>query len=171
LAERVRIAGGALRAGPRDGGFEVVARLPHAAAPSPAAAPENDPVRGALTRAQRQLRGNLLRSAALPAALALGTAAILLAVYTVTVTTTSLHPDEFSALQVGQTRAEVAPHLPRHHITAPPPVLTRPPTPANARCEYYRVSEGLLDFSQNMYRLCFVHDVLVTKDTLRKQTE
>lgn len=103
----------------------------------------------------------------LPAALALGTAATLLAAYAFTVATTSLSPDEYVRIRAGQTRAEVAAHLPRNHIASPPPVLIQPPVPAGATCEYYQVSESLVDLSDTMYRLCFTDGVLVAKDTLR----
>ncbi|MBQ1052053.1 sensor histidine kinase [Micromonospora sp. C51] len=167
LSERVRVAGGTLGAGPHHGGFRVVARLPHAP-PQLAGVPAAPELTGEFIRTRQRLRAHLFRRAILPGTLALVTVGTLVAVYTATVATTSLSPDDFARLQVGQTRAEMAARLPAHRIASAPPVLTQPPAPTGARCEYYRASQRLIDLSENMYRLCFTDDVLVSKDVLQR---
>lgn len=75
LRERVRLVGGTLRAGPRDGGFEVVANLPHDAAPSEES-PESQAAMDAevdqstsaceLERARRDVRRSLIQAIVVP---------------------------------------------------------------------------------------------------------
>ncbi|MDT0322994.1 sensor histidine kinase [Streptomyces millisiae] len=167
LDERVRLAGGTLRAGPLGSGFEVVARLPRTPPDSAAVPPERASSPAELVAAQRRARRDLLRTSALPIGLGFALMVALFTVYTVTVMRTSLGPDEFDRLRLGQGRAEFASVLP-HSISAPPPVLAEPPIPTGATCEYYRAGHNLVDFSETMFRLCFEDGVLVAKDTLRR---
>ncbi len=176
LDERVRLAGGALRAGPcGEAGFAVVARLPRV--PPDAAAEEaasSSPAREGpagrptgLRLAQGRARRHLLRVSAVPLAVAGGLAATLLGLYVYTVQTTSLEPADYEQLRLGQRRAELAGELPQS-ISNPSPLLAEPPAPDGSDCEYYRADDNVLDLSDSMYRLCFDDGVLVAKDTLSR---
>ncbi|WP_033342529.1 sensor histidine kinase [Catenuloplanes japonicus] len=157
LAERVRLAGGTLRTGPLpDGGFEV-----HAGLPRTPGSPAPPPTRRTY---EEHLRGELLRGARLPAVLGAGAVVVLLGAYVLTAVTTSLGPDVYAGLTPGTPRTAIA--LPHSYIRTPPPVLTEPPVPAHARCEYYRL--GLFDLSDSLYRLCFADGALITKDLLTR---
>ncbi|MDO0915406.1 histidine kinase [Streptomyces sp. DT2A-34] len=204
LDERVRLAGGTLRTGPRAGGFEVYARLPHAAsAPSRAAAgpgldatrpqfgatdgavsgtgdreaepgravpappaPRWSASRAALLRTRARLRRDARRAALIPALLGAAIVALLVGLYVFTSATTSISPDDYARIRVGETRAELESALPSRRIRKPPPVVTEPLVPQGATCEYYRAGASPLHFTDTMYRLCFQDDVLVAKDTL-----
>ncbi|MFD5652874.1 sensor histidine kinase [Streptomyces sp. NPDC127039] len=218
LDERVRLAGGTLRTGPRAGGFEVYARLPHGASPpsrsteppepgSPGPADGEDGTaaggtgsdgtvpgaatagnegraaadaaelpapsgpwrsasRAALLRTRARIRRDARRAALIPAVLGAAIVAFLGGLYVFTSATTSLAPEDYARIRVGETRADLAPALPERRISKPPPVTSEPSVPAGTTCEYYRASSGLLDFGGAMYRLCFKDDVLMAKDTL-----
>ncbi|MEO3753408.1 histidine kinase [Streptomyces sp. B6B3] len=159
LDERVRLAGGSLRAEAReaDGGFEVTARLPRVPAE---AAPVGRPPK------EREQRA-LLRLSALPLLVAGSLLAFLIGSYVYTVHTTALEHGAFDGLRIGAPRDEVAEVLPSHAVDEPPPVLAEPPAPDGAECAYYRAGTHLLDLSGTMYRLCFADGVLVAKDVLR----
>ncbi|CAB38596.1 MULTISPECIES: histidine kinase [Streptomyces] len=210
LDERVRLAGGTLRTGPRAGGFEVYARLPRGASspsrstepPGPAdgdgtaggsgdgtapgaatagnegraaaaaadlpapSGPWRSASRAALLRTRARIRRDARRAALIPAVLGAAIVAFLGGLYVFTSATTSLAPEDYARIRVGETRADLAPALPERRIKKPPPVTSEPSVPAGTTCEYYRASSGLLDFGGAMYRLCFKDDVLMAKDTL-----
>lgn len=218
LDERVRVAGGTLRAGRRGGGFEVRAELPHtlpATAPAEgatASAPDQgtegcddpkgpagredpggakatpddaapggrgsrplSPLTGtprwsasaaALTRARARVRRKVRRAALIPVVLGGGLVLCLAGLYLFTVVTTSLTPETYAGIRLGQSRAELAPVLPDRRIKKPPPVVTEPTAPLGSACAYYRAPEHVLQLTNALYRLCFQDDVLVAKDTL-----
>lgn len=119
--------------------------------------------------AAKRMRRSLVRGALLPAALALGTASVLVGAFLYTSATTTLHPSDYANLRIGQSRAEIAGRLPSHHVAAAPPVLERPAVPAGAKCEYYQATAGPFAFSGAMYRLCFTDGILAAKHLLRRQ--
>jgi signal transduction histidine kinase len=212
LDERVRLTGGTLRAGPRRGGFEVRAELPHepAARALPveeahgegaggtgpdATGPDADGTRGgpdalgpeeeelldspakgarsrrsasraALARARARVRRNARRAALLPVLLGAALVLALTGLYVFTSAMTSLSPEDYSRLRLGESRQELASVLPERRIRKPPPVVTEPPAPLGTACEYYRAADSVLSFTDTLYRLCFKDDVLVAKDTL-----
>ncbi|MEU8776618.1 histidine kinase [Streptomyces sp. NPDC048606] len=199
LDERVRLAGGSLRAGPASGGFEVLARLPRGrgdgadtVAPYPYPYPDADPyplpgtgtdadagsrpegealpgpghVRAALVRARAALRREVGRAARIPVFVGAGLATLLVGFYVFTSALTSLDPEDYARIQPGRQRTELATLLPERSISKPPPILSEPPVPPGAACEYYRTGGSLLRISDRMYRLCFKDDLLVAKDML-----
>jgi signal transduction histidine kinase len=175
LAERVRLAGGTLEAGPREGGFAVAARFPAGASPAAAAsgyaagdgpdtaapgprAGADDPVR----RARRRLRTGAAKMAAtavllLAAAVGTGAAA---SFYRMSAST--LDPWTFNALRVGDSEAEVAEVLPRMESPVVPEGL--PPAPPGADCRHYRSEVSLAGGGATTYRLCFAGGELVSAD-------
>jgi signal transduction histidine kinase len=166
LRERVRLVGGTLDATARDGGFEVVARLPHAGTALPQAEDRPAGAIEALEHERRRARRGLLTMIALPAALGGFILVALLGAFLYTRLNSALWPADFDRLQVGQTRAAIEPVLPPIRISEAPPVVREPPVPPGARCEYYRTNRNPFDLSNDMFRLCFAGDRLVTKDAL-----
>ncbi|MFI8214597.1 sensor histidine kinase [Streptomyces sp. NPDC085932] len=213
LDERVRLAGGTLRAGRRAGGFEVRAELPHeppargrasgaaeaqgfgagtergsgtpvrggddegagAAVEAPGTQEASDPAGPAtrrsasgtaLARARTRVRRNVRRAALLPVLFGGVLVLSLVGLYVFTSAMTALSPGDYGRLRLGESRAELASVLPERRIRKPPPVVTEPPVPPGAVCEYYRSGDSVLTFTDTLYRLCFRDDVLVAKDTL-----
>lgn len=174
LRERVRLVGGTIQAEPRDGGFEVTARLPHAAAPAaPATAGGRTATAGGadrsessdrLAHARQRLRRRVVAAVAVPAALAVAIGAVMLAVHLTNVFNSVLEPADYARLRVGQERAELAAVLPPDEL-ADRLYNVGPPAPAGADCEYYGLDEDPLVFSgRDFYRLCFRDGRLVSKD-------
>ncbi|MFD3871222.1 sensor histidine kinase [Streptomyces sp. NPDC058623] len=194
LDERVRLAGGSLRTGPGSGGFEVLARLPRTptagadpqgAPPSaadgnadgfegaePYPHPDAAPTPGrshsgaALGRARSRLRRDVRRAGRIPVLIGAGLVALLAGLYVFTSALTSLDPGDYARIRPGQPRTELAAVLPARRISKPPPVVSEPPVPPGAACEYYRTGGNVLQLTNRMYRLCFRDDLLVAKDSL-----
>ncbi|MEU5260465.1 histidine kinase [Amycolatopsis sp. NPDC021455] len=170
LRERVRLAGGTLRAGPEAGGFAVTATLPHGAAPVQPAAVSDDDVEPsasarALELARRDVRRSLIQAVAVPLALFAVVLAVAGIAFLYQWNSSELPGPVYDGLWIGQPRAEVAPQLPeRQRIARPvrgePP---RPPVPGVA-CEYYGTGRSWLDSDYAAYRLCFADGKLVAKD-------
>ncbi|MFC0508775.1 sensor histidine kinase [Micromonospora costi] len=170
LAERVRLAGGSLDAGPEaGGGFAVRAWLPVAGPapdrPAPAGAdgqpgagrpgPGERPVDAErrLREARRRVRRSLLAALGAPAGLAL---VLSLVYYPVATAGTVLDEATFDGLRVGAVRADL-PGLPRRQ-------LDRPAGTDRAGCEYY--TDGNFPLAQPTWRLCFTDGRLVSKERI-----
>lgn len=164
LAERVRLAGGVLRAGPvPGGGFEVAAELPvtgSRAAPEQArttaglGVPETTAARE-LHLARRRVRLRLAQAAGVPVAVLTGIFALLIPLSFVSSSFSVLDPATYEGLKAGQSR---------HDLRLP--VFTRdgapdgaPDPPPGQDCVYYTMTAD----SGRAYRLCFVRDRLVSK--------
>jgi len=176
LHERVRLLGGSLRSGRRDGVFSVVATLPsHGAEPGK---PTTDQVPGWSEPDSRQhqvrtrVRSQQWRAAYVPLALLVALAAAFLGLRTYTVTTLALDPADFARMTPGQERSEIADLLPPARMTESLPVVPEPPVPADITCEYYRTTANPFDLSNDLFRLCFDADYeLVSKDALSEDAE
>ncbi|WYB33555.1 histidine kinase [Streptomyces sp. SM1P] len=171
LDERVRLVGGSLDHGPRDGGFTVSARLPHQAPaqlpPLPAEHRES-PAPPGYRRARRRVRRTLLTALTVP----LAAGAVLLAVVgtweTVAASRSVLDPGDYARLRVGQDRSEIEKVLPDRQSAA------RPTGPApeerqkqGVTCEFYAMTADRFDDrSGDAYRLCFRDGRLVSRDAL-----
>ncbi len=115
LDERVRLVGGSLDHGSRDGGFTVAARLPHHAPAQPAPRPAGggaSPAPAQYRRARRRVRRTLLTALAAP----LTAGAVLLAGVgmweTVAASRSVLDPRDYARLRVGQDRSDIRKVLP-----------------------------------------------------------
>ena len=177
VAERLRMLGGTLQAGPRGQDFRVLARIPRSAvlpepAPGTGALPAPDgSVASELANLRRTARTRQWASALLPLGLAVLLAGTLVTVQVITVLDSALAPEAYAQLQVGQQHAAITSLLPAGGFDGPTPIIAEPPAPAGARCRYYQARSGFLDFSNDMYRLCFGHGVLLSKDHLLPRTE
>ncbi|MEU8283412.1 histidine kinase [Micromonospora sp. NPDC048905] len=166
LAERVRLAGGTLDAGPRaDGGFAVVAALPATAPPVEAIesdlagpsggwpGPVERPVDAErrLHDARRRVRRSLLVALLAPAGFAL---VLSLVYYPVATAGTVLDRATFDQMRVGTARSELE-GLPRRQVENPVGV-------DRAGCEYY--TDGNFPLAEPTWRLCFTDGRLASKE-------
>lgn len=170
LAERVRLAGGSLDAGPRaEGGFAVRASLPAtASAPAGRPVPDDGPRRHddvpapaerpadaerRLRDARRRVRRSLLVAFGAPVALAL---ALSLVYYPLATAGTVLDEETFDSLPVGASRADLS-GLPRRQ-------LDRPVWVDRDGCEYY--TDGNFPLAAPTWRLCFAEGRLISKERM-----
>ncbi|MDF9803848.1 signal transduction histidine kinase [Streptomyces sp. HB372] len=170
LDERVRLVGGTLDHGPRDGGFTVAARLPHQA-PVPAQ-PAPRPVGGGVSPtpsqyrwARRRVRRTLLTALAAP----LAAGAVLLAGVgmweTVAASRSVLDPRDYARLRVGQDRSDIRKVLPDRQSVERP--AGAGPEERGVTCEFYAMTADRFDDrSGDAYRLCFRDGRLVSRDAL-----
>ncbi|MFJ3937105.1 sensor histidine kinase [Streptomyces parvus] len=168
LDERVRLVGGSLDQGPRDGGFTVSARLPHRAPaqlpPRPADHRES-PAPPGYRRARHRARRTLLTALTVPPA----AGAVLLAVVgtweTVAASRSVLDPGDYARLRVGQDRSEIEKVLPdRQSVERPAGAV---PEERGVMCEFYAMTADRFDDrSGDAYRLCFRDGRLVSRDAL-----
>ncbi|GGP88074.1 sensor histidine kinase [Streptomyces roseolilacinus] len=171
LDERVRLAGGTLRYGPRDGGFAVTAVLPHTApvrAPELAAdraAPARAPLPQEHRRARRRAGRALVALAVVPVATGAALTAALVGWEAATAPRAVLDPGAYARLRIGQDRAEVARLLPERQLVSRP---TAPePEGEGITCEYYAVTADRFDDrSGDAYRLCFRDGALWSRDVV-----
>ncbi|MFG1651420.1 sensor histidine kinase [Micromonospora sp. NPDC049275] len=178
LAERVRLAGGVLDAGPSpDGGFAVRARLPlpaeaHSGAgwsglPVPVGAvPDGTgdalvgggPERPAdaerrLREARRRARRSLLTALAAPAGFGL---VLSLLYYSFATAGTVLDESAYDRMRPGTERADLR-GLPRRQLTPPLGV-------SSPGCEYY--TDGNFPLAEPTWRLCFTDGRLASKERI-----
>ncbi|MFF3526932.1 sensor histidine kinase [Streptomyces rubiginosohelvolus] len=171
LDERVRLVGGSLDHGPRDGGFTVSARLPHRAPaqlpPLPADHRES-PAPPGYRRARRRARRTLLTALMVP----LAAGAVLLAVVgmweTVAASRSVLDPGDYARLRVGQDRSEIEKVLPdRQSAARPTGAAPEERQERGVTCEFYAMTADRFDDrSGDAYRLCFRAGRLVSRDAL-----
>ncbi|MGW9186592.1 sensor histidine kinase [Streptomyces rubiginosohelvolus] len=171
LDERVRLVGGSLDHGPRDGGFTVSARLPHRAPaqlpPLPADHRES-PAPPGYRRARRRARRTLLTALTVP----LAAGAVLLAVVgmweTVAASRSVLDPGDYARLRVGQDRSEIEKVLPDRQAAAQDEQHERQKRQERGvTCEFYAMTADRFDDrSGDAYRLCFRDGRLVSRDAL-----
>ncbi|MFD4590961.1 sensor histidine kinase [Streptomyces rubiginosohelvolus] len=171
LDERVRLVGGSLDHGPRDGGFTVSARLPHRAPaqlpPLPADHRES-PAPPGYRRARRRARRTLLTALTVP----LAAGAVLLAVVgmweTVAASRSVLDPGDYARLRVGQDRSEIEKVLPdRQSAARPTGAAPEERQERGVTCEFYAMTADRFDDrSGDAYRLCFRDGRLVSRDAL-----
>ncbi|MRG58351.1 hypothetical protein GE115_00455 [Agromyces sp. CFH 90414] len=164
LRRRAELLGGAIDAGPRPGGgFELRLRAPTRAETrahdSPIAA---DP---ALRSNARAARRRVWQATIVPAVI-LGLALVgFLVVQAITFAHTAVTSEVYERIDLGMTRAELAPLLPAG-TPGPVPIVSEPPAPDGAECDYFAARDGWLHFTDATYRLCFDRDVLVEKSLL-----
>jgi signal transduction histidine kinase len=191
LAERIRLVGGTLTAGPRDrgsvtsvgspgaeevrptGGFEVVARVPRSggrreigwdvAVGTPG---ERSATADERDVVRRRARRGLITALLVPTVLGAAIGVIALGYYLVAGYNSVLPPDRFDALRIGQSLDEVEEMLPRMQMIDPP--TERAAGHEGWACRFYR-PDG--PFSINYaYRLCFADNRLVAKEIVQTGT-
>ncbi|CAM5703912.1 histidine kinase OS=Streptomyces aurantiogriseus OX=66870 GN=GCM10010251_64250 PE=4 SV=1 [Streptomyces aurantiogriseus] len=170
LEERVRLAGGSFDHGPRDGGYAVVARIPHtSSSPPPPLAPAASRTGRELPQEHRRARRRVGRALVAAVMVPLVTGALLSGVLMgweiLSASQSVLDPGDYARLRLGQDRSEVERVLPDRQTNHRP--LTAEPTGDGITCEYYAMTADRFDDrSGDAYRLCFRKDTLVSLDTL-----
>ncbi len=170
LGERVRLTGGSFRHGPRDGGYAVVARIPHHPSPpppSPLALPasRDDALPQEHRRARRRAGRTLVAAAMVPLVTAALLSGVLMVWETRSAAQSVLDPRDYARLHVGQDRSEVRRFLPERQTDYRPP--TDEPMGEGTTCEYYAMTADRFDDrSGDAYRLCFREDTLVSLGTV-----
>ncbi|SHJ75043.1 Signal transduction histidine kinase [Nocardiopsis flavescens] len=165
LRERVRLAGGTLRAGPSGPGWTVEAVLPLRGGASSGGAgreeapvPPLDPHR----RLRRRTAWALGLLAGIPAAAACAGYGLLLVLTVHQAATATLEPAVFAHLRPGQGRAEVEALLPES------PLTRRTDGATGRECLLYRSSAQVFDPGSDRYRLCFDEGELVSAEAVRR---
>jgi signal transduction histidine kinase len=156
LRERVRLLGGTLVEGPRDGGFALVATLPHHAEPVSQSA---DAVRN-LKRARGEARRGLASAIRMPLLAGFVVAVLMSVLYFTVGANNNLDAAVYEGIRVGAPRSEVESVLPPFQVLGGPEGMLAP-GPPGSDCEIYwadSTDESLL------YRLCFVADRLALKE-------
>lgn len=166
LAERVRLAGGVLRAGPAPGGgFEVAAELPvtgsraaHEQVRTPAGlgVPETTAARE-LDLARRRVRLRLAQAVGIPVAVLTGIFALLIPLSFVSSSLSVLDPATYEGLKAGEPRDDLRSRLPVFTRDGAPDGAPAPPPGQD--CVYYTMTAD----SGRAYRLCFARDRLVSR--------
>lgn len=146
LTEHARLLGGTLTAGPNDGGFALVAELPHDARPANITKPA---------------RRSLLSTARTPLLAGAAVAVLTMALYATVSTSNRLDPEVFEKIQLGAPRADVEAVLPQFQILGDPERMLSDP-PQGADCRYHWSSRQTDD--RLFFRLCFAADRLVLKE-------
>jgi two-component sensor histidine kinase len=164
LDERVRLAGGTLRAAAvPDGGFEVVARLPAVVGALPRDAGAAGASRSAreLERARGRVRRRAGQAVLAPLAVLAAILVVLLPVSLADSALSVLDRERFDRLVVGETREETERGLPAFDRDGAPDGA--PEEPRGTDCVYYSTRW----MSDDAYRLCFSGERLVSRDVVR----
>nr|WP_234347442.1 sensor histidine kinase [Streptomyces specialis] len=169
LEEHMRLTGGSFGHGPRDGGYAVVARIPHTPSPPPPLLPPSASRGDELPREHRRARRRVGRALVAAVMVPLVTGALLSAALTgwemMSASRSVLDPRDYARLHVGQDRSEVERFLPDRQTHYRP--LTAEPTGDGTTCEYYAMTADRFDDrSGDAYQLCFRNDILVSLDTI-----
>ncbi|GAA3735210.1 histidine kinase [Salinactinospora qingdaonensis] len=169
LAERVRLAGGTLRAEGKDGGFEVTAHFP-----TKGGAPETEeddahPPRPSIdaeaqwTRAKRRLRNRMIALVSVPVAALAVISCLVLSKSLYLAAISTLPESDYARLQVGMSKASAQEWLPQREYHGPQ--RQNPKSPGERRCAHYRATANPFPLRQEIRRLCFADGELVSKDT------
>lgn len=148
LAEHTRLLGGTLTAEQDDGGFVLVAELPHDARPATVSVPA---------------RRNLAGVARGPLLAGLSVAVLAMALYAVVGANNSLEPDAFEKIRLNASRADVEAYLPPFQILGDPERMLSDPPPGTD-CRYHWSTVQTDD--RLFHRLCFAADRLVLRETV-----
>ncbi|MGH8876912.1 MAG: sensor histidine kinase, partial [Stackebrandtia sp.] len=166
LTERVRLAGGTLHSGPRNGRFEVVARLPHSTADAVTEEPvaDTESVRQHV-HVRTQARRRLLVAFALPAVMLVMLGIGTITVYYVVETGSVMPSRDYARLHEGQSRDSANEILPSFQMMDPPADLGITELPGGTECEYYSARYDSGPYS-DVYQVCFADEVLTAKTVI-----
>ncbi|MFE5393108.1 sensor histidine kinase [Streptomyces sp. NPDC056568] len=169
LEERMRLTGGSFDHGPRDGGYAVVARIPHTPSPPPPLISPSASRVGELPQEHRRARRRVGRTLVAAVMVPLVTGALLSGALAgwemLSASRSVLDPRDYARLEVGQDRPEVERFLPERQTNDRP--LTAEPTGDGTTCEYYAMTADRFDDrSGDAYQLCFRKGILVSLDTI-----
>lgn len=167
LRERVRLTGGSFAAGPDgDGGWEVCATMPldGTAGAEPDEVGEAAQIDQLQLAARRRVRGWTLALALVPVVAAAVVVFTLGWVSVANMERATLPPEEFAALTVGDSQAEVEAVLPEDSVYMDAGMLEEDAVPPGAACSYYRGDSVFFGGEMTFYQLCFAEGRLLTKE-------
>ncbi|MDX2760834.1 histidine kinase [Streptomyces europaeiscabiei] len=166
LQERMRLTGGSFDHGPRDGGYAVVARIPHTPSPPLAhSASRGYELPQEHRRARRRVGRALVAAVMVPLVTGALLSGALMGWEMMSASQSVLDPRDYARLHVGQDRSEVERLLPDRQTNYRP--LTAEPTGDGTTCEYYSMTADRFDDrSGDAYQLCFRKGTLVSLDTI-----
>lgn len=166
LTERVRLAGGVLRSGPRDGRFEVEARLPHSGEdPATGRQPPTTESAQRHVQVRVQTRRRLITVFVMPSVLLAALGGVFLAVVYVGSLNSVLPPGDYELIRVGQTRESVETVLPPFDMLDPPDWVEPPGTSPISDCDYYPAHSEVNEYA-DVFQLCYMDDKLVGKQVI-----
>nr|WP_219728336.1 histidine kinase [Streptomyces cahuitamycinicus] len=169
LEERMRLTGGSFAHGPCDGGYAVVARMPHTPSPPPPplspSASRGDELPQEHRRARRRVGRALVAAVMVPLVTGALLSGALMGWEMLSASQSVLDPRDYARLHVGQDRTEAKRFLPDRQTNHRP--LTAEPTGDGVTCEYYAMTADRFDDrSGDAYQLCFRKDTLVSLNTI-----
>ena len=189
LAERVRVAGGVLSAGPHRDGYQLTARLPLTGSPAPSASPSPTSAAAPPLPAFTPAAGELAQLDGYPSVVsllrrrfwitlvvpALVLAALSAGYLMVVGMRQAIIPTaDFQTLRIGQSQASVEERLPVGTPDPPGGYTWIPAPPTGTTCRHYLPrTDGLVDFdTSRLFRLCYTDGRLVSRQVFRaKGTE
>ena len=77
---------------------------------------------------------------------------------------TALSPEDFRNLSVGMDRSEVDRMVTAPGLDNPIPIIPETAAPKDSTCRYFAARTGPLDLSNEMFRLCFTDNMLVSAE-------
>jgi signal transduction histidine kinase len=158
LDERVRLAGGRLRAEPVDGGYTVTARLPLTAG---AATAPHDSERE-LAVARRQARRSMIDAIWAPVVVSAVLLALIFGYHLFASDRSVLDAEVFAQLRVGESQSSVESRLPAREANGGDRPAGAPADPRGTDdCRFYRTTDRS---PSPAYRLCFSDGRLAHKD-------
>ncbi|MFE1168901.1 sensor histidine kinase [Nocardiopsis sp. NPDC058789] len=161
LGERVRLARGALTAGPHEDGWRVCATLPL----DGAEVREGEEIEQLHRAARRRVQPWTLALVAAPVVVVVLVVATVYYVLAEILADSTLPPEQFAALAVGAHREDLP--LPDQPLRITESRLAEFAS-ADPACEQYRDSAGMFDDDVDFYQLCFEDGVLVSKERLTR---
>ncbi|WP_049571217.1 sensor histidine kinase [Nocardiopsis sp. SBT366] len=168
MAERVRLTRGALTAGPHEGGWRVRATMPLDGAEVTDTAEHADEAIDRLHRAaRRRVQPWTLALVAAPVVVVLLVVATVYYVLAEILAASTLPPEDFAAIAVGDHRDELD-VLPERPLRVSESQLAEFDS-ADPGCDQYRGTAGMFDEDVDFYQLCFEDGVLTAKERLAKR--
>ncbi len=145
-----------LHYGPRDDSFVVEAIIPTAP--------------GQAANSQRQTQQRPSRHRLATTLVPLGVLTLIgvgfFALQQATFSATALPPAVFAQIAPGMKESEVKQLVSAKGLDSPTPIIDEPPIPGGSTCRFFAARSSVIDFSNEMYRLCFDGGTLVSKEQL-----
>ncbi|MEV6237948.1 histidine kinase [Lentzea sp. NPDC051838] len=156
LAERVALVGGSFDAGPKDGGFEVRAKLPERPLP------RTTPTHVRKQRTEAEIRKSAKRTVLITSVVCAGIAVGVPGYMVFDAVTSVLTPQQFEQARIGAQEDDLDLPL-RTRVDNPLGVSA----PENTECLYYSTHANPFDNQRHdLHQLCFRDDRLVSKEWL-----
>ena len=177
--ERVRLAGGTFSAGPHRGGFRVRASLPLAAGTGASAersatatdARLDPEARDRLRLVRDRQHIDVRRAALVPGVCALVLVGVFVVLQYLTFASVGLTSEGFARVHLGDSVHSAEKVLPGSGLEEEgiPTTIDVPTAPAGSSCRFYLARESVIDFGNDVYRICFSDGAVVAADRLSQK--